>query len=765
MPGPLEGLRVVDCSWGTAGPRATGMLTDAGADVIWVEPPAGDPWRRALPAAASVFNRGKRSRALDLAGTIGRDALLRLLATADVFVESWRPGVADRLGLGFPRLHEHNPALVCCSISGFGVDDARRDVPGHEALVHALAGTMAEQPGHRDGPIFEGLPFASIGAAYLAVIGILAALYRRDDDGWGRHVETSLLDGALAYFSMLWGESDAAPAVSTMRSQGNTRIVTRTFLCADDRYLGVHTGAVGAFGRLMAVLGLDDRIPPSESGLDMGMPLTPDQVTILDTEIHDIFRSRSRDEWVSLLRDADVCAIEHLQPCEAYDSPQARHNDMVLTVDDPVLGPVEQVAPAAKFARTPLRVLGPAPDVDEHRNAVFAGATSPVTPLSPPDTRPLLDGLKILDLGAYYAGPYSSRLLADLGADVVKLEPVAGDPLRGIERPFASAQAGKRSIAANLKDPDLAPAVRGLLAWADVVHHNQRPGAAERLGLSAESARAVNPDLVYLYAPGWGSSGPDRMRQSFAPMMSGYAGIGFECAGEYNPPIWPSGNEDPGNGMLGAVAVLMALHHRRRGGGGQVVENPQLNATLAHMAHAVRTADGTVVGAHRLDPLQLGVGAFERLYETADGWVCIVAFTAAQQAALGVMTGVDVGAGADGDDYAVGLRIAEALSARKADELLDELTAAGIPAAIPVGHQMSAFMRDPEQRRLGRVAEVHHPEKGAVRELAHLLRVSDAATVPHRLAPALGEHTDALLLELGYDAEQIEAMHARGVIR
>jgi crotonobetainyl-CoA:carnitine CoA-transferase CaiB-like acyl-CoA transferase len=143
MPGPLEGLRVVDCSWGTAGPRATGMLTDAGADVIWVEPPAGDPWRRALPAAASVFNRGKRSRALDLAGTIGRDALLRLLATADVFVESWRPGVADRLGLGFPRLHEHNPALVCCSISGFGVDDARRDVPGHEALVHALAGTMA----------------------------------------------------------------------------------------------------------------------------------------------------------------------------------------------------------------------------------------------------------------------------------------------------------------------------------------------------------------------------------------------------------------------------------------------------------------------------------------------------------------------------------------------------------------------------------------------------------------------------------------------
>src|SRR5262249_59984049 len=121
MPGPLGGFRVVDCSWVSAGPRATGMLADAGADVIWVEPPGGDPWRRALPAAASVFNRGKRSRVLDLGTTDGRDALLELVATADVFVESWRPGVADRLGIGFPALHERNPALVYCSISSSGV--------------------------------------------------------------------------------------------------------------------------------------------------------------------------------------------------------------------------------------------------------------------------------------------------------------------------------------------------------------------------------------------------------------------------------------------------------------------------------------------------------------------------------------------------------------------------------------------------------------------------------------------------------------------
>src|SRR3954467_7309687 len=254
MNGPLDGLRVVDCSRGTAGPRATGLLADYGADVIWVEPPGGDPLRAELPAAASVFNRGKRSTVLDLRDRGDLDRLLEIADHADVLVESWQPGGAEALGVGFDALHARNPALVYCSITGFGPDGPLRDVPAHEALVHALVGTMSEQPGFREGPIFEGLPFASIGAAYLALIGTLAALHRRDDDGWGRHVETSLLDGALAYFSMPWGESDATPPGPTLKAQGTTRIITRTFLCADDRYVGVHTGAVGAFGRLMCVL-------------------------------------------------------------------------------------------------------------------------------------------------------------------------------------------------------------------------------------------------------------------------------------------------------------------------------------------------------------------------------------------------------------------------------------------------------------------------------------------------------------------------------
>ena len=364
MVGPIEGLRVVDCSRGTAGPRATGMLADYGADVVWVEPPGGDPLRRCAPEAVAVLDRGKRSVVVDLHDGAAHEQLLALIDRAEIFVESWRPGVAHRLGLGYDELHARNPALVYVSISGFG-EDSDVDLPGYEPVVQAVLGSMSDQVGHRDGPVYPGFPFASIGAASLAALGALAALRRAREDGHGRHVRTSLLDGALAYHSMMWGESDASiasrEAPLSFQSTARTRLVTRSFECSDGEYVGLHTGAVGAFGRAMRVLGVDDRVPPSDDGMDMGMPLTDEQIPILQFELVDIFKTRPRAEWVQRFLDADVCVVEHLRPTEVYDTPQARHNEMVVTVDDPVLGPLEQVAPPAKFSLTPGSVRAPAP--------------------------------------------------------------------------------------------------------------------------------------------------------------------------------------------------------------------------------------------------------------------------------------------------------------------------------------------------------------------------------------------------------------------
>jgi len=776
---PLKGLRVLDLSTGLAGPRASGVLCDYGADVVWVEPPGGAPRRAELAVEYAVFNRGKRSIELDVHEQTAD--LDRLLAQADVLIETWSPGDAAAVGLNYECVHARYPSIVHCSITGFGSDGAYRDVKSRESLVHALIGTMGEQVGHRDGPIYEGLPFASIGAGYLGALGTLAALLARARDGLGRHVETSLYDGALVYLAMMWGDTDTGKqntshTEDSFMPAGSGRLITGSFRCADGEYIGVHTGAVGAFGRLMKLLGLDDRIPSDPAGLDMGIPLTSDEQSILHGSIHDIFAGKPRSEWVQAMVEADVCGMPALRPTEVFDEPQTRHNGMVVTVDDPRFGPIEQVAPPVRFAGERDVRSAPAPQTGQHTAEVLAEslearAARPWLGSGLPDDRPPLDGVKIADLGAMYAGPCASRHLADLGADVIKVEPVFGDGMRGLPSIFRNCQAGKRSLAIDLKDPNVAEERDRLMAWADIVHHNMRPGAAERMGVGHDQVRAVNANVIYGFAPGWGSDGPYARRQSFEPMLSGYVGAEFEVAGQFNGPIYPLGNGDPGNGLIGAIAMLMSLLYRQRTGSGLYFENPQLNATMTHMSHVVRTADGTTLGAGKLDPLQYGISALDRLYETADGWLCISAETDEEIHALRLVTHCELLAectsaqALQDNDYELGMELATIFAGRDTSSWSNLLDAAGVPAAVPKPFNNRAFMRDPENVRTRRVAVIAHPDEGYIREPDQYLRISDCAIPPHRLAPRLGQHSVPILRWLGMTAQSIERLQERGCVR
>jgi crotonobetainyl-CoA:carnitine CoA-transferase CaiB-like acyl-CoA transferase len=774
MSGPLEGLRVVDCSRGMAGPRATGILADYGADVVWVEPPGGDPWRAELAAPYSVYLRGKRSIALDLHDDAEREVLHALLAGADVFVESWRPGIGDRLGLGYPALRDRYPALVACSISGFGGDGPDAGLGGYDPIVHAVLGTMGDQAGFRDGPIFVPGPTASNGAAYLALIGILASLYRRYEDGFGRRVETSLLDGMLAYVSQAWGYSDRN---RDRYRTGGTRFLIKTLRCADDEYVGVHTGARGAFDRLMELVGLDDRVPVVEGGSEASTPLTPDEDAAI-AKLPDIFVTATRDEWLTRLLDAQVCGMPVMRPCEVFDEPQTVHNRMVVEVDDALLGRVSQVAPPATFSAAPPSQGDRTPQPNEHGNEIRAvlanGTWTPRPSVSlTPDERPLLDGVRVVDIGHWFAGPYASRLLADLGADVVKVEPLAGDPMRGLERPFSTAQAGKRSLTIDLTATAAEPVARRLLEWADVVHHNLRPGVAERLGMGFADAQAANPELVYLHASGWGATGPYADRQSFAPLMGGYVGSHYEAGGQFNPPVDPVANEDSGGGLIGAMAVLMGLLHRRRAGTGQFIEAPHFHCAMSDIAHIVRrTDDDGVIGAEMLDPMQFGTDPLCRLYATADGWICIVAVADRHLTALGEVLGLTVlkdPSVASSDvrlerAYELEAALFEACGSQPTANLVAQLRAVGVPAAEPRINNNRAFMDDDHHLRIGRVAEYVHPRFGRTRESGVLIRFDGARVPEHRRPPELGEHSDDVLAELGFTNDEMAALVAQGVL-
>ena len=261
--------------------------------------------------------------------------------------------------------------LVCSSISGFGLEGPYRDIPGYECIVHALIGTMAHQAGVREPPIYEGIPYPSLGAAYLSIIGILGALLRRSQDGVGRHIETSLYDGVLAYMGVMWADADKGP---TRHDIGGVRVVCRGFACADgeDSYIGVHTGSHGGWGRFIKLIGLDDRVAFSADGMDHGKPLTPEEKKIMEIEVPEIFAKRSRDEWLKILIEADIAAVPIYQAGEAFDHEQVRHNRMTVRVNDAVLGEVDQVGPSLRFSSHPVAMApSPAPTTGQDTRAVL----------------------------------------------------------------------------------------------------------------------------------------------------------------------------------------------------------------------------------------------------------------------------------------------------------------------------------------------------------------------------------------------------------
>jgi len=208
--GPLDGTRVLDLSWGIAGPVGVMLLADLGADVVKVEPPGGDPFR-ASPGYP-VWNRSRRSVALDLRHPDGRAALLGLCDGADVLVEAFSPGTMARLGLSYEDVAARAPRLVYCSVPAYPRDHRHAHRPGWDALVQARSGMQYEQPGWREGPVFLSFPAPSMAACFLVASGVLAALVRREETGTGQHVRTSLYQGVLAYTTQIWQEHERATA-------------------------------------------------------------------------------------------------------------------------------------------------------------------------------------------------------------------------------------------------------------------------------------------------------------------------------------------------------------------------------------------------------------------------------------------------------------------------------------------------------------------------------------------------------------------------
>ena len=489
MAGAFQGLRVLDLSWGIAGPMTTMFLADNGAEVIRIEPPLGDPF--AQQTGYRVWNRGKRSICLDVRSEEGRRQFDGLARTADVVVDSFSWGTTEKLGIGHEALSALNPTIITCSITAYGEHRVHRDRPGYDGLVAARTGLLFDQKGRRgtamefiagrpgplpefdapeglvrgadrEGPIFPRTPWPSIGATYFATLGIAAALRARQVSGLGQRVATSLLQGALAAACLNWQRVQNPDAPLYWMWPVDSRSIEGLYECADGKW--VHHWTLRPQWVLAAAEG--QKLSPRD--LEAGYRNDPDRVSMepdgmlsgifLHPQLAEAFKKFPSDEWVRAAEEAGLGITTVRSPGEALADKSFLADGCVVEVDDPEQGPIRHVGPLLEFSATPGSVSGPAPRPGQHTEDVLAGID--------PDRRPSsftegshrslahpLAGIRVLDLGLGVAGPFTGRVLADLGADVIKVNALHDTYWNGTHMGLGTNR-GKRSIALNLKKPD-----------------------------------------------------------------------------------------------------------------------------------------------------------------------------------------------------------------------------------------------------------------------------------------------------------------------
>ncbi|MCW2496309.1 CoA transferase [Jatrophihabitans sp.] len=811
MSGPLRHLRVLDLSASLPSALATLPLADLGADVLMVEPPGGSSLRRLV--GYPLLGRGKHSIELDLQLPSDAEAARALIAEADVVVSSLRDAATARLGLDYASVSAVNPRLVYASISGWGPHGPLAASKGYEALVLAKVGAMwtsFQQITPRPGPTFCSVPYASWSAGQSALAGVFAALVERETSGLGQQVQVSLAEALAgqdpynqanaAIVSRFPGAFSAVPRF-TADGLPNHHLAFRLLvaLTADGHWLQFSQTQPRHFRVFMEKLGLawmfDD--PAWKSVPDF--PDIDQRLRFWDM-ILEAARTRTLAEWQELFAENDdVFAEIFRRGTDVLHHPQVVATGGVVVIDDPVLGPVRQPAPIVAIDDVPL-LLESAPALNDRRGwrgsaprdggpTLRGAATEPASPGQP------LSGMVILELGSFFAGPFGATVLTDLGARVIKIEPLDGEPLRTL-LPFPEAGAmkvlqGKESVVIDFARPEGRELVERIAGLSTIALCSFRAGVAERLGLGPDDLQKVNPDLTYVYAPGYGTEGPYGRRPAFAPTMSAGGGLAGRNAGD----IVPDGNVEhladvrarsvqmmaaaggaatqPDGIASAAVASALALaaYLARLGHPGQVIRTSMLHSTIHAMADQMVEFDDKPP-VPTVGPDGYGLHALYRLYETSSGWVFLAApaerewhslVSATPFAPLAADSRFADESSRAKHDAELGEALAERFATRPAVEWERDLLARDVGCVVADERTVESNFIGDFGREHGYLVTVDSPiigEYERIGPLIHLSRSQTTATV----GCTLGQHTAAVLTEIGLDEQAISELLAKDVI-
>jgi crotonobetainyl-CoA:carnitine CoA-transferase CaiB-like acyl-CoA transferase len=709
----LSGIRVLDRGQGMPCALVSKFLAELGASVVRECTPDEDPFRDVYVAnrvwrldVESIHPLGNESGAL-----VDFDVLI--LGGEDL------PGITRT---GEPeKFVSECPRLVVLDITAYP-SWLELDGPAIDILVQAQSGLAYHQLGTEPSLIpFKPTLYAS---ALYGLVGVLGALVERVKSGAGQVVSTSLYDGALFWYASIWFEIERQVPTTGASPPGVNPLI---FRCADGEYVHISLYAAGAENGLCRALNLpqpegDGRMPTRSSD----PAKTFGDIPVLQAAIE----GYSSDDLIEALRAEGVMIEKVAQPGDCWDDPQTIANGIIATSLD-----------GDRYVDCPITV------------SAFS-ADAPSTSMGG-DNGPLA-GSRVVDVGAAVAGPYGSAVLSDLGADVIKVEPLFGDTTRIVFRSFASTNRGKRNIMLDMKQPRGMEVLKRLLGTADVVTSNFRPGVSARLGIDPKSLNKEFPGLCVIESPGYGLTGPRATDACVDMVVQALCGHEARAGGIGNEPLWNRATAmDYTGGLLCAVASLACLFHRVNEGRAATAVVPLYHAALYLLSELIRGVDGTFEGAPILNHTRTGFVPSECFYQASDGWIALSARDKPSIERLEKLVGSST-------DHAI---VARFFSKRTVSESLSLLAQAGVDAAkLDDDAEPKVFGSD-ALVKTGRVLRLEYPTVGKVSQIGTGLSLSRTPISPQGRGSEPGEHTREILESLGYSDQEIADLYSANAVK
>ncbi|MBW2230518.1 MAG: CoA transferase [Deltaproteobacteria bacterium] len=791
----LKELRVIDHSSGIAGPYCSKLFADAGADVVKLEGPLGDPLRTWSGTGADLggrdgalfryLNASKRSvvgvldeldRDADGENALGAESEA-LIAGADLLIEDLPPSAYDRLSL-----LERYPGLVVLSITPFGLKGPMAGRPATEFTIQAECGSIGVRglPGSEP---FQagGSPVAWTGGCFAAVAA-LAAIRRAHASGHGEHIDFSLLEvGAVAtntYLDLMWGILGRPPAQGAFPYTETPSIEPTR-----DGFVGFNTYTAQQLSDFLLLIG---RPELREKGEFDQFAQRLARLDEWEAIVHAYTREHTTDE---IIEQAQMLRIPVAPVCNGQTV--LEHEQLKARgtfIEDPS-GGFKRPIPPYRIDGQGLAPPRSAPRLGEHNGQIED--REPKRPQASGACRLPLEGMRIIDTTSWWAGPIATHMLALLGAEVIHVESIQKiDGARSIGGTFSalhekwwecsfvylSVNSNKRGLTLNLADPRGRAILDSLIADADALVENFSPRVMEGFGVTWEKVQALNPRCHYVRMPAFGLDGPWREYVGFAATMEQMSGMAWLTGHGDDQPRIQRGPCDPLAGMHAVFALLVAMAERDHSGRGHFVECSMVEGALNVTAEQVIefTAYGNLM---QRQGNRSPEAAPQGLYPCSDHhvsdnpqWLALsVASEAQWEAFLDWLGRPDWATQVGGDLISRRRqhdRLDEALrgvfAERNRDACVEELIAAGVPAACVVDPRMLA--EHPQLVARGFQEEVEHPVVGRQATMSAPFRY---ASIDHWLdaaAPLLGQHNAEILRELGRDEDEIERLTAEKVI-